>query len=72
MYGGTRKKKDFGISISPTRKLIEDFNSKIHEFNINKIWEWDAGNVRKFKTFAKRHFENCDVIFNMMVYDRQL
>ena len=45
-------------------------DGRIHEFDINKMTEWNPENIRKFKSFVRR-FENYDVIYNIMLLDKQ-
>lgn len=56
-------------SISPTRKLINEMTDRIHPFDINKIWNWNSENIRKYKIFIEK-FENKDVMMNLMLLDK--
>lgn len=56
--------------MSPTKKLIEEMTGRIHEFDINLILEWNPENMRKFKSYVRR-FENYEVIYNIMLLDKQ-
>ena len=57
--------------VSPTRRLIRDFEDRICEFDINKVLEWNAENIRKYKVYIER-FSNPDVMLNLMLLDKQL
>lgn len=54
---------------SPTKKLIEQFEDRIHEFDINRVLEWNSENIRKYKIFIER-FENSAVLLNIMLLDK--
>ena len=41
-------------------------------FNINKVQEWNAENMRKYKIFVNEKFENTEVLMNLMLLDKQL
>lgn len=56
---------------SPTKKLIEQFEDRIHEFDINRVLEWNSENIRKYKIFIER-FENSAVLLNIMLLDKQI
>jgi len=56
---------------SPTRKLIAQYEDRIHEFDINRILEWNSENIRKYKIAIERS-ENADVMLNIMLLDKQL
>ena len=59
---------------SPTRKLIEQHEDRLGKFDINRIWRWNTNNIKKYKTFVKNEarIENKDVIFNLMLCDKQI
>lgn len=59
---------------SPTRKLIEQHEDRLGRFDINRIWRWNTNNIKKYKAFVKNEarIENKDVIFNLMLCDKQI
>jgi hypothetical protein len=59
---------------SPTRKLIETHEQRLGKFDINRTWRWGQGNIQKFKAFVKGEprIENKDVIFNLMLCEKQI
>ena len=56
---------------SPTKKLIEEMESRIHEFDVNCILDWNPENIRKYRSFIDR-FESKEVMFNLMLLDKQI
>ena len=40
------------MDISPTGRLIQEMDDRIHEFDINRIYEWNPENIRKYKLFV--------------------
>lgn len=65
-----RASKMYNIEVSPTKKLIDEMDDRIHEFDINKITGWNVENIRKFKSYVRR-FEHADAIYNIMLLDKQ-
>lgn len=65
-----RLKDKYKVAKGPTKKLIEEMDSRICEFDINRIHCWNPENMRKFKTYVTR-FENHKVIYNIMLLDKQ-
>ena len=59
---------------SPTRKLIEQHEDRLGKFDINRLWRWNTNNIKKYKAFVKNEarIENKDVIFNLMLCDKQI
>lgn len=53
-------------------KYIKSIDEKLIKFDINRITEWTQENVRKFKQYIVENFTDYQVMFNFMVYDRQL
>jgi len=49
--------------------MIEDMGDRIHDFEINRILEWNAENIRKYKIFI-RNLENPDIMLNLMLLDK--
>jgi adenosyl cobinamide kinase/adenosyl cobinamide phosphate guanylyltransferase len=62
-------KELYKIDVSPTKKLIDEMDDRIHEFDINRITEWNTENMRKFKSFVKR-FDNYEAVYNIMLLDK--
>ena len=56
---------------SPTRKLIAQYEDRIHEFDINRVLEWNSENIRKYKIAIEKQ-ENADVMLNIMLLDKQI
>ena len=63
-------KGKYRLEKSPTKQFIEEIDGRIHEFDVNKIWEWNPENMRKFKSYVTR-FPNHKVIYNIMLLDKQ-
>ena len=51
-------------------QMIGDLAERMEEFDINKITEWNAENIRKFKSYIK-NFDHPDVVYNLMILDKQ-
>ena len=54
---------------SPTKQLIAQYEDRIHEFDINRILEWNSENIRKYKISIERS-GNADVMLNIMLLDK--
>lgn len=63
-------REKYNVEISPTKQYIKEVENRIHEFDINRIWEWNPENMRKFRSFVRR-FENYECIYNIMLLDKQ-
>jgi len=46
-------------------------DSRIHDFDVTKIFAWNSENIRKYKTFIEK-FESMEVMFNLMLLDKQV
>ena len=66
------RKKEFNVSISPIRKYIQETEAKMTAFDINQIVEWTNDNVRRYKQMIAKNFEEPQIMFNMMMYDKQI
>ena len=58
--------------MSPTRKLIVQYENRMGEFNINKTLDWNSDNMKKYKTYVNEKFQNKEVLMNLMLLDKQL
>lgn len=63
-------KKVFKVDKSPIKKFIESFRDDFEEFNINKMLQWDSKNVLMYTKFVHKHFEDPQVLMNIMIMDR--
>ena len=66
-----QQEKKHETSQSPTKKLIQEMEDRIHPFDIYKIYKWNPENIRKYKTFIER-FEHREIMVNLMLLDKQL
>ena len=59
-------------SSSPTKVLIEQMGNRICVFDVNRVLFWTAENIRKYRLYVDKNFDNTEALINLMIFDKQI